>query len=120
MIHYLTIVTIFTFWFSQLLDAKEIGVEKERAFYAISSLKFHLKETLSAENKDNGYKIVFADSDIAHLWSLALSNPSVHQRVQEAYDFYYTSLELIDPSSRTRHREKSCAILQAVWEELNP
>jgi hypothetical protein len=118
---YLSIAIFLCSLFSQS-PAEGLDNQKDRTFYAITSLKFHLQTTLSDRSKDSrAPSIHFDDSDIAHLWLIASDDPSIQGRIQKAQSYYYASLNHShDQDLRTALCSKSHAILKAIWKELNP
>lgn len=94
-----------------------------KAFYAISSLKFFIDETLanlSNNTSKDVNKIHFDERDIAYLWLLASSNPSIDSQIQEAQENYYHAFNSVNQSLSYKLYKKSGDILDAVWQELNP
>ncbi len=124
-LHFYLIIGIFlSVFLLQSLEAKKMEVSEEKAFYAISSLKFYLKETLAHSSENTSSKlnsIHFQDSDIAHLWNVVSSYPAIQHRIQEARNDYEESLNSDkDSTVRMELRQRSQAILEVIWEELNP
>ena len=76
------------FCFYSALASEE---NRERAFYAISSLKYHLEQKLS--NKESEDQIAFEEDDIAVLWEKAYSDSEIDPLINSAYTNYYQALE---------------------------
>lgn len=116
---YFSIAIFLCSFFSQSI-AEEFDNQKDKTFYAITSLKFHLQNTLSDRSKSkdsNASSIHFDESDVAHLWMIASADSSIQQRIQEAQSYYYASF---DKDSSADLCSRSHAILQTIWQELNP
>lgn len=92
---------------------KENGKRIEAAFFAISSLCFHLEEM----NLDQ-QSIAFDDEDITYLWEIAASEPAFFTQVEEARQYYYEA-NCLDDLEADKRSEISRNLLRAVWEEFD-
>jgi hypothetical protein len=105
--------------------ANEIeSIKDQKAFYAISSLKFHLDKVIddiSGSQKIHLCKIDFNEKEIDHLWFLASSLPSINTQIQEAQQNYEAALsQPTNPSLSCKLFQESQNILENVWRDLNP
>jgi hypothetical protein len=114
---------ILSIFFSPILNAEESVSHDDPPFYALSSLKFFLEETL-ANKAHQDYrldKIDFKEQEVARLWLLASSHPSLFSRIKDAQSYYdeacrhHTHSQLF-----TELCQKSHAIVEHLWQELNP
>ncbi len=112
---------IYFFVFLVLFKIEAIEGEKdsrERAFYAISSLRFHVEEVLS-EIPLNTLSICFEDEDIADLWTSAALDPALFPQLDQAQNYYYQARNQTDPHLVTQCYAKTKDLLKSAWEELN-
>lgn len=88
------------------------AVENREAFYAISSLRFHVNELISLADDEDA--IVFERKDLEYLWYSA-SNCPYFIEILSAQFYYYesrgTNIPLLIQTEE---------ILEKVWEKLNP
>lgn len=111
-------------FFSCKVSALEgIDESREKAFYAISSLCFHLDEVaanLDNAGSSNDEMIVFNDQDVENLWTLASANPSVLSQLSQAKWYYYQAQESVDdPILAGELYTKARDSLKTLWERLN-
>lgn len=94
----------------------------ERAFYAISSLRFHveeLTEEISSERTLNDSLIEFEDHHITQLWELASLDPFVLPQLDQAQKYYYQAKNETITEQAIELYIKSNEVLTNIWEELD-
>jgi hypothetical protein len=97
--------------------------DTDKAFYAISSLKFFLHTLTNQSYRDDNQenRIVFDKADVSHLWKTASSHTAVFHEIQKAQVCYDEALNHVD--NRALYEDlchRSHVILQRVWKKLNP
>lgn len=115
---------VLAIFFSPILTAEESVSHDDPPFYALSSLKFFLEETLGNEGPHQNHrldKIEFKEQEVARLWLLASSHPSIFSRIKDAQS-YYEEARRHQAHSRlfTELCQKSHAIVDRLWQDLNP
>src|SRR5581483_10625553 len=119
------VLTLFLF-FLLLLKADCVQANEqdtEKAFYAISSLIFHVEELtpkVFAADRSSTVYIPFTTGDVAKLWDLALLDKSIKDEIKKAKDGYYIAVN--NRRMRTQFYNlciKTTKILKKVWEKLD-
>lgn len=91
---------------------------REEAFYAISSLRFYL-ETLQKPSQEEEKEILFEESDVAYLWSVAIRDSGSSASVK-AYERYVKAVAEKDVADRKQVLlSASEKLLKKSWKELN-
>lgn len=91
--------------------------DNEDAFYALSSLRFHLEDELDDSESDDD-SIYFDKNDIANLWERAAASP-FSKEIMKAERCYQKALS---SSSADQHAllSKAKQIVDCAWVNLNP
>lgn len=117
---------IWLFFFSVIFqcEAKEPGADlSEKAFYAISSLCYHLEEITSSASSDKSSKvepIAFDEEDVISLWESAALHPLVFSEVEEAQHLYYNAKEKNDrPALADEIYLKAKCLLRKAWKKTS-
>lgn len=106
---------LFVFLVSQV--SADIYDEHEDAFYALSSLRFHLEEKLDPPVSDD-LLITFDKADIANLWKRASASPFPEEIAQA--ESYYQEALLASPAKQHTLLSKAKTIIDSAWINLNP
>lgn len=109
--YFLSVLLIVLSSFSASYSAQS---NSNRAFYAISSLCFHLKTQLLPNLSNN----IFKEEDLLALWESAESLEDADEIIQ-AKDIYYKALQQ-DPSNAKILLAEVQATLIKNWKNLNP
>lgn len=111
-------------FYSGIVNAQG-GIEesREKAFYAVSSLCYHLDEVVgNFDNSNNFYEemIIFNDQNVNDLWALASAEQSALAQIILAQQFYYQAKESIDdPILAGELYAEAQYSLKMIWEKLN-
>lgn len=111
---YYPLYALLVFFISHM--SADIYEDNEDAFYALSSLRFHLEEELDPELVD--HTISFDKTDIANLWNRALASPFLNE-IAEAESYYQEAL-FAAPAKQHTLFSKAKAIVDSAWVNLNP
>lgn len=104
------VLIVFCFSVTSVLNALD---DQSKAFYAISSLKYHLDSQIT-----NNDLLTFSESDIEELWHSA-SMCSLPSNVMKAKEYYYRALKF-DSNHAKQYFVRSHKFLNSAWERLNP
>lgn len=103
----------FLFVLSFFLASFAVASEDTQAFYAISSLRFHVDELISQSQVEDEEGIVFGPEDLEYLWRLAANCPYSNE-IAFAQAYYYesegTNIALLIQVEK---------ILEMGWEKLH-
>lgn len=93
--------------------------DNEGAFYALSSLRFHLEEELwnNAPEFDSD-KISFSETDVTNLWQRAAASQCSKNIIKA--QSYYQRASTASPSDHRAFLLKAKQIVDNAWEEINP
>lgn len=115
---------LYPFYFLFLFFASHLAAncdeENEKAFYALSSLRFHIDEQLLSKDLAAGkHEVIhFEESDLAALWQRA-AKPAYSAQVAEAEKYFWEAKNPLCEQS-LEMLLKSKQLVEEVWTELNP
>lgn len=112
-LHFLSPLLVF---FISHLSA-DIYDEHEDAFYALSSLRFHLEEELNPSESDD-HTIIFDKTDVANLWERSSASPFTEDISQAEY--YYQKALLAATEKQHALLSNAKTIVDSAWVNLNP